>query len=93
MLWKNLTLKKPILKLKKIFVTIKLSTIDQSVFCANLKFMFPVPNKLVKQGWTHINLITIPVEICFDALKTSYELVSKKITNLVLVYNYYIKLI
>lgn len=59
--------------------TIKLNEIEQSVFCANQKYMFPVPNKWGKQGWTHINLNTTPEEMCLDALKISYTaLVSKK---------------
>lgn len=58
--------------------TIKLNEIDQSVFCANPKYLYPVPNKWGKQGWTHINLKTIPKNMCRDALKTSYELVSIK---------------
>lgn len=58
--------------------TIKLTEIDQSVFCANPKYLFPVPNKWGKQGWTHINLETTPKEMCLDALQKSYELVRNK---------------
>lgn len=58
--------------------TIKLNEIDQSVFCANPTYLYPVPNKWGKQGWTHINLEITPIEMCLDALKKSYELVRKK---------------
>lgn len=58
--------------------TIKLSEIDQSVFCCNEVLMFPVPNKWGKQGWTHINLNTIPEEMCLDALTKSYSEVALK---------------
>jgi len=56
--------------------TIKLSEVDQDLFCVYDKnVMFPVPNKWGKQGWTHINLKTIPKEMCVDALTTSYNTV------------------
>jgi predicted DNA-binding protein (MmcQ/YjbR family) len=60
--------------------TIKLSEMDQDLFCLNKNLMFPVPNKWGKQGWTHINLTEIPHEMCHDALKTSYlEVAPKKL--------------
>lgn len=58
--------------------TIKLNEIDQSVFCANPKYMAPVPNKWGKQGWTIIYLESIPKEMCLDALKNSYKLIGKQ---------------
>lgn len=58
--------------------TIKLSEIDQDLFCLNKNFMFLVPNKWGKQGWTHMNLNEIPLEMCKDALKTSYLLIAPK---------------
>ena len=67
---------------KKIFVTLNtkenratilLSVEEQDVFCLYDKnVMFPVPNKWGKHGWTHINLKTIPLEMCKDALMTAY---------------------
>lgn len=64
--------------------TIKLSEIDQDVFCCRKDLMYPVPNKWGKQGWTHINLLTIPNEMCFDALKTAYcEVAPKKLAAVV----------
>jgi predicted DNA-binding protein (MmcQ/YjbR family) len=54
--------------------TIKLSLTEQDLFCVYDKdVMYPVPNKWGKQGWTHINLKTIPKEMCEDALKTAYS--------------------
>ncbi|WP_309642555.1 MmcQ/YjbR family DNA-binding protein [Flavobacterium sp.] len=62
--------------------TIKLSAIDQDVFCCRKDLMFPVPNQWGKQGWTHINLLTIPEEMCLDALTTSYcEVAPKKLVS------------
>lgn len=53
--------------------TIKLSLVEQDLFCIYDKnVMYPVPNKWGKHGWTHINLKTIPKEMCADALKTAY---------------------
>jgi predicted DNA-binding protein (MmcQ/YjbR family) len=58
--------------------TIKLSLEEQDLFCVYDKdVMFPVPNKWGKQGWTHINLKTIPREMCEDALRTAYSQISK----------------
>jgi predicted DNA-binding protein (MmcQ/YjbR family) len=58
--------------------TIKLSLTEQDLFCVYDKdVMYPVPNKWGKQGWTHINLKTIPKEMCEDALKTAYSQITK----------------
>jgi predicted DNA-binding protein (MmcQ/YjbR family) len=58
--------------------TIKLTLTEQDLFCIYDKNMiYPVPNKWGKQGWTHINLKTIPKEMCEDALKTSYSKITK----------------
>jgi predicted DNA-binding protein (MmcQ/YjbR family) len=58
--------------------TIKLSLTEQDLFCVYDKnVMYPVPNKWGKQGWTHINLKTIPKEMCEDALKTAYSQIAK----------------
>lgn len=58
--------------------TIKLSEIDQELFCLNKNFMFLVPNKWEKQGCTHMNFNEIPLKMCKDALKTSYFLIALK---------------
>lgn len=70
---------------KKIFATlnakenracIKLSDIDQSVFCGfRDDVIYPVPNKWGKQGWTLISLANVEPEMCEDALTTAYETV------------------
>jgi len=61
--------------------TIKLSEAAQDLFCLNKKLMVPVPNKWGKQGWTHIDLSEIPLEMCSDAVKTSYlEVAPKRLT-------------
>ena len=73
---------------KKIFATlnekenracIKLTPIDQSVFCAfDSSIIYPVPNKWGKQGWTLINLSKIKKSMLKDALTQAFELVSQK---------------
>ena len=67
---------------KRIFATlsatdhqacVKLSEIDQSVFCAFDKaVIFPVPNKWGKQGWTLINLKSVKKAMLLDALAAAY---------------------
>ncbi len=67
---------------KKIFATydaaknqacIKLSEIDQDVFCTVDKtIIFPVANKWGTQGWTLIDLKKVPVRLFADALRTAY---------------------
>lgn len=73
------------LNVKENRATIKLSEVDQDLFCVYDKnVMYPVPNKWGKQGWTHINLNTIPKEMCKDALSAAYHILSvpnKKIKN------------
>jgi hypothetical protein len=73
---------------KKIFVTLspekdiaclKLSPIDQSVFCVFDKtVIYPVPNKWGKQGWTFINLKKVKKSMLKDALTTAYHETIKK---------------
>jgi len=67
---------------KKIFATldiasgkvvVKLSEIEQSVFCGyDRSVMYPVNGGWGKQGWTVIDLKTVSTEILLDALTTSY---------------------
>jgi predicted DNA-binding protein (MmcQ/YjbR family) len=53
--------------------TVKLSVADQDIFCTfNDSVIYPVPNKWGKQGWTHINLLTIPEYLLAEVLKTAY---------------------
>jgi len=73
---------------KKIFAThaagssiicVKLSAVDQSVFCAFDKtIIYPVDNKWGKQGWTIVDLKKIRKEMLMDILTTSYKEVVKK---------------
>lgn len=72
---------------KKIFATldeekgqasIKLSPIDQNVFCAfNKDVIYPVSNKWGVQGWTIINLELVKKAMLKDALSIAYKLVAK----------------
>ncbi len=68
---------------KKIFATlssenqracVKLSEIDQSVFCAFDKtIIYPVDNKWGKQGWTNIELQKIEKNMLQDILNCAYK--------------------
>ena len=72
---------------KKIFATlssenqracVKLSEIDQSVFCAFDKtVIYPVDNKWGKQGWTNIELQKIQKAMLQDILDCAYKEVTK----------------
>jgi predicted DNA-binding protein (MmcQ/YjbR family) len=72
---------------KRIFATLheesgtanlKLSPIDQSVFCDfGKKAVYAVPNKWGLQGWTTFELKKIPKELMLDALDTAYQDVLK----------------
>ena len=67
---------------KKIFITlnskmkrvcVKLSPIDQNVFCSFDKdIIYPVPNAWGKQGWTLIELKKIRKEMLQDAITCAY---------------------
>jgi predicted DNA-binding protein (MmcQ/YjbR family) len=58
---------------------LKLSEIDQSVFCASSEMIFyPIPNKWGKQGWTIVELSKVRPEMFVDALKLSYQNVLTK---------------
>ena len=68
---------------KKIFATLdeskatavlKLSLVDQSVFCDFGKTaVYPVPNKWGAQGWTTFELKKLSKEFLHDALATAYQ--------------------
>ena len=58
---------------------IKLSAINQAVFSSyNKEIIYPVPNKQGKQGWTIIELKTVPKAMFIDAIKTAYNEVAPK---------------
>jgi hypothetical protein len=75
---------------KKIFATydaklnracIKLSEIDQNVFCvADKTIIFPVDNKWGKQGWTLIDMKKVHTDLFIDAVTCAYcEVAPKKL--------------
>ncbi len=60
---------------------LKLSLIDQSVFCAyeNSTVFFPVPGGWGKKGATFVDLGKVRKDMLQDALTTAYnELITKK---------------
>jgi hypothetical protein len=70
----------------KIFVTLsdgvavlKLSEVDQSVFCAfDKSTIYPVAGAWGKQGWTKVELKKVRKDMLRDALTTSYNTVLSK---------------
>jgi len=74
---------------KKIFAThaadspvvcVKLSPVDQSVFCAFDKtIIYPVDNKWGKQGWTLVELKKVRKDMLKDLLTVAYNgVIAKK---------------
>ncbi|MEX2232069.1 MAG: MmcQ/YjbR family DNA-binding protein [Cyclobacteriaceae bacterium] len=60
-------------------VNLKLSPVDQSVFCDfGKKTVYPIPNKWGLQGWTTFELKKIPKELMLNALNTAYQEVVKR---------------
>jgi len=58
----------------KNYVMVKLSPIDQSVFCSfNKDVIFPVPGGWGKHGATFINLKNVKKAMFLDALKTAWK--------------------
>lgn len=67
------------LDIKNSRVVVKLSTVDQSVFCAFDKtILYPATGKWGLQGWTVIELKKIKKAMLLDALTTSYCNVAPK---------------
>lgn len=76
------------IKGKKIFATLheknavavlKLSAVDQSVFCdLGKEAVYPVPNKWGLQGWTTFELRKVRKDMMADALTLAYEGVLRK---------------
>ena len=53
---------------------IKLSLIDQDVFCAyNRDIFYPVPGTWGKQGSTFVNLNLVDPDMVYDALECAYQ--------------------
>jgi len=58
----------------KNYVMVKLSAIDQSVFCAyNKEVIFPVPGGWGKKGATFIDLKKVKKSMLLDALSTAWK--------------------
>jgi hypothetical protein len=58
----------------KNYVMIKLSLVDQSVFCSyNKKVIFPVPGGWGRQGATFINLKKVKKAMFIDALTAAWK--------------------
>ncbi len=63
----------------KLQVSLKLSAVDQSIFCAyNSEVIYPVPNKWGLQGWTIVDLEKVTLELLEGAMEAAYHEVSKK---------------
>jgi hypothetical protein len=61
----------------KHFMMVKLSLIDQSVFCSfNKEIIFPVPGGWGGQGSTFINLKKVKKSLFTDALTTAWKTVA-----------------
>ncbi|GGH05956.1 MmcQ/YjbR family DNA-binding protein [Mucilaginibacter phyllosphaerae] len=65
--------------------TVKLSPADQDVFCTfDSTVIYPVPNKWGKQGWTHIDLLSVKEDMLTEILKTAYcEVAPKELAALI----------
>lgn len=59
----------------KNYMMVKLSVIDQSVFCSyNKEVIFPVPGGWGKKGATFINLKKVRKAMLLDALTTAWKI-------------------
>lgn len=64
---------------KRNHVVLKLSLIDQSVFCSYKKeVIYPVPGAWGKLGWTIVEIKKVRKDIFADALTTAYCTVAPK---------------
>lgn len=60
-------------------ITVKLSGVDQDVFCTHDKsIIYPVPNKWGKKGWTTVELKKVSKELLTAILKTAYRGIAPK---------------
>lgn len=67
------------LDLKHKHATLKLSPIDQSVFCSfDKEIIYPASGTWGAQGWTIFELNAVPKAMLVDALTTAYNTVSAK---------------
>ncbi|WP_276503462.1 MmcQ/YjbR family DNA-binding protein [Terrimonas pollutisoli] len=66
-----------VLHVGKHVMVIKLSLVDQSVFCAfDTTVIYPVPGGWGRQGWTMINLKKVKKAMLVDALTTAWKTVA-----------------
>lgn len=66
-----------VLHVDKSIMVVKLTVIDQSVFCAFDKaIIYPVPGGWGRQGWTMINLKKVKKSMLLDALTTAWKTVA-----------------
>jgi hypothetical protein len=66
-----------VLHLDKNCVVVKLSGIDQSVFCAfDDTVIYPVPGGWGRRGWTMINLKKVKKAMLLDAVSTAWKTVA-----------------
>jgi predicted DNA-binding protein (MmcQ/YjbR family) len=67
------------LAVKEKRAVVKLTPVDQSVFCDYDKSAFyPAPGAWGKQGWTRIELKKVRKDMLRDAITLSYKLVAPK---------------
>ena len=66
-----------VLQVDKNVMVIKLSLIDQSVFCAfDAAVIYPVSGGWGRQGWTIVNLKKVKKAMLVDALTTAWKTVA-----------------
>lgn len=66
-----------VLHLDKSCMVVKLTVIDQSVFCAfNDTVIYPVPGGWGRRGWTMINLKKVKKAMLLDAVTTAWKTVA-----------------
>ena len=66
-----------VLHLDKKCMVVKLTVIDQSVFCAfDDTVIYPVPGGWGRQGWTMINLKKVKKAMLLDAVTTAWKTVA-----------------
>ena len=66
-----------VLHVDKHVMVIKLSLVEQSVFCAfDATVIYPVPGGWGRQGWTMINLKQVKKAMLVDALTTTWKTVA-----------------
>jgi len=64
---------------KNALAVVKLSAVDQSVFCAfDTAVIYPVPGTWGRQGWTKVELKKVKISMLKDILTTSYCNVAPK---------------